>query len=296
MQDGMNRRRMLGTMAAPLAARAADGGGLPTVTIGKHRVTRLVAGYNPIGGHSHAVPKLSKLMKDWFTPERTLEYALHCERNGINTWQISVDPKVFGALRAAKERGSKLQHICLMRDEEAATWKEIVELKPIAVMHHGGVTDRFFYAGQQQKVRDFLKKAHDYGLTAGVSSHVPEHIARLEDLGWEQDLYMTCLYNVVRQPAKLEAGLGDVPVDELFLTRDPEKMLSVVRQVKRPCLAFKVFAAGRLCGSEAQMEKAMRHAYQNMKPGDGLIVGMFPVYSDEVAANAAMARKLLMVS
>ena len=134
------------------------------------------------------------------------------------------------------------------------------------------------------------------GLTAGVSSHVPDHIRRLEDAGWEQELYMTCLYNVVRQPAQLEAGLGDVPVDELFLGRDPEKMLEAVREVKRPCLAFKVFAAGRLCGSEAQMEKAVRFAYRNMKPGDGLIVGMFPVYSDEVAANAALARKILLES
>lgn len=296
MNELLNRRRMLGVMAAPLAAGAAETAALPTVEIGKHKVTRLVAGYNPIGGHSHAVPKLSTIMKEWFTPERTLEYALACERNGINTWQISVDRKVFGALRAAKERGSKLQHLCLMRDEDAATWKEIAELKPIAVVHHGGVTDRFFYAGQQEKVRDFIKKAHDYGLMAGVSSHVPEHIARLDDAGWEHDLYMTCLYNVVRQPAKLEAGLGDVPVDELFLAHDPEKMLKVVRQVRRPCLAFKVFAAGRLCGSPAQMEKAMRFAYQNMKPGDGLIVGMFPIYSDEVAANTALARKILVES
>ncbi|MBI4892080.1 MAG: hypothetical protein HY821_15750 [Acidobacteria bacterium] len=296
MTDRISRRQMVGALLPAVGMQAAEGNSLPTVEIGRFKVTRLVAGYNPIGGHSHAVPKLSTIMKDWFTPERTLEYALQCERNGINTWQVSVDRKVFGALRAAKERGSKLQHLVLMRDEDAATWKEIAELKPIAVVHHGGVTDRFFYGGQQEKVRDFLKKAHDFGLMAGVSSHVPEHIARVDDSGWEQDLFMTCLYNVVRQPAKLEAGLGDVPVDELFLAHDPEKMLKVVRQVRRPCLAFKVFAAGRLCGSEAQMEKAMRFAYGNMKAGDGLIVGMFPIFSDEAAANVGMARKILTAS
>jgi len=128
---------------------------------------------------------------------------------------------------------------------------------------------------------------------AGVSSHVPEHIARLEDAGWEQDLYMTCLYNVVRQPEKLKTGLGDVPVDELFLAHDPERMLDVVRQVRRPCLAFKVFAAGRLCGNQASMEKAMRFAYQRLKPGDGLIVGMFPIMTDEIAMNTGMVRRIL---
>jgi hypothetical protein len=294
----IDRRRMLGVMAAPVAAKAAaqPAQTLPTVAIGKHQVTRLVAGYNPIGGHSHAVPVLSKIMKDWFTPERTLDYALACERNGINTWQISVDQKVFGALRAAKDRGSKIQHICLMRDEEPATWKEIAELKPIAVVHHGGVTDRFFYRGEQEKVRDFVKKAHDYGLMAGVSSHVPEHIARVEDSDYGNDLYMTCLYNVVREAVRLKQGLGDVPVDELFLSGDPARMLSVVGQVKRPCLAFKVFAAGRLCNNEASMDRAMRFAYERMKPGDGLIVGMFPMLSDEIAINAGRARRILTAS
>lgn len=295
----LGRRQLLGSIAAPAVARAAGAAantGLPTVPIGKYQVTRLVAGYNPIGGHSHAVPKLSALMTNWFTPERTLEYALSCERNGINTWQVSVDKKVFGALRAARERGSKIQHICLMRDETPELWKEIVDLKPIAVVHHGGVTDRFFYRGEQGKVNDFIKKAHDFGVMAGVSSHVPEHIARVEDSGWAHDLYMTCLYNVVREPAKLKEGLGDVPVDELFLRNDPERMLNVVKQVRRSCLAFKVFAAGRLCNSEATMETAMRFAYDRLKPGDGLIVGMFPILSDEIAQNAGMVRRILAAS
>ncbi|MBI5084723.1 MAG: hypothetical protein HZB13_09015 [Acidobacteria bacterium] len=292
----LNRRRMLGAVALPLVARPAAATtpvSIPAVTIGKFQITRLVAGYNPIGGYSHAVPKLSAIMRDWFTPQRTLDYALSCERNGINTWQISVDQRVFGAIRAARERGSKLQIICLMRDEEPATWKEIVDLKPIAVVHHGGVTDRFYYRGEQGKVRDFVKKAHDFGLMAGVSSHVPEHIARLEDAGWEQDLYMTCLYNVVREAAALKAGLGDVPVDELFLSRDPERMTEVIRQVRRPCLAFKVFAAGRLCNNQASMEKALRYVYQRIKPGDGLIVGMFPILTDEIAMNTGMVRQIL---
>ncbi len=297
--QGIGRRQWLAAAAAPLAggqAPARAQGVLPTAAIGKFQVTRLVAGYNPIGGHSHAVPKLSALMTNWFTPERTLEYALSCERNGINTWQVSVDKKVFGALRAARERGSKIQHICLMRDETPEIWKEIIDLKPIAVVHHGGVTDRFFYRGEQSKVNDFIKKAHDHGVMAGVSSHVPEHIARVEDSGWAHDLYMTCLYNVVRQPEKLKEGLGDVPVDELFLRNDPERMLNVVRQVRRPCLAFKVFAAGRLCNNNDSMEKAMRFAYERLKPGDGLIVGMFPILSDEIAQNAGMVRRILAVS
>ena len=62
-------------LAASTAAQADESNTLPTISLGKHKVTRLIAGYNPIGGYSHSVPKLSALMRDWFTPARTLDYA-----------------------------------------------------------------------------------------------------------------------------------------------------------------------------------------------------------------------------
>jgi hypothetical protein len=292
------RRSFLGAVAASGLAIPASSApaALPTVQIGKFRVTRLIAGYNPIGGWSHSVPKLSALMRDWFTPERTTQFVHSCEREGINTWQASVDPKVFGALRSAWERGSKMQWICLMPDVDAAQWKEIVDLKPIAVVHHGEVTDRMYRTGEQAKVNDFIKKAHDFGLIAGVSSHSPENIARTEDAGWEHELYMTCFYNIRRDQAKVKSGLGDLPVDELYLEGDPARMTAVVRQVKRPCLGFKILAAGRLCNNRGTVEKAFAYAYANIKPSDAVIVGMFPILTDEIAEDAAIARKVLGVS
>jgi len=94
-----------------------------------------------------------------------------------------VDPKVFGALRAAWDAGSKMQWICLMPDVDAAQWKEILALHPIAVVHHGENTDRAFRAGEEAKVRDFVRKAHDSGVLAGVSWHSPRNIARVDDSG-----------------------------------------------------------------------------------------------------------------
>jgi hypothetical protein len=275
------------------ALAAPSSGLLPTVEIGGVKMTRLVAGYNPIGGYSHSVPKMSAIMRNWFTLERVVEFLGSCEKNGINTWQASVDPKAFQALRQIQEAGSKLQWICLMRDEAPEVWKEILELKPAAVVHHGENTDRLYRSGDAGKVGDFVKKAHDFGVRAGISSHVPEHIARSEDADWGQDFYMTCFYNIRREQAKVQAGLGDLPVDELYLGRDPEWMTKVVRQVKRPCLGFKIFAAGRMCGNKASIEKAFRFAYGNIKPGDGVIVGMFPMLTDEVAEDAAIARRVL---
>lgn len=284
-------RLAAGALAASSASRAAETSTLPTIQLGKHQVTRLVAGYNPVGGYAHSVPKLSALMKEWFTPERTLEYVRRCERNGINTWQASIDRKVFDALRAAWEGGSKMQWMCLMPDTDAAQWKEVIGLKPIAVVHHGENTDRMFRSGEEGKIRDFIHKAHDFGVLAGVSSHSPQNIARIEDSHWEHEFYMTCFHNIRRDQEKVKAGLGDLPIDELYLQGDPARMTAVVRQVSRPCLGFKILAAGRMCTNRATLEKAFQFAYANIKKTDGAIVGMFPVLTDEIAEDASIARK-----
>jgi hypothetical protein len=279
-----------GALAASSAAPAAENP-LPTIQLGKHKVTRLIAGYNPIGGYSHSVPKLSALMRDWFTPARTLEYVRRCEANGINTWQASIDPKVFDALRAAWDSGSKMQWICLMPDTTPEQWKQIVALKPIAVVHHGEYTDRAFRSGNETQVRDFVRKAHDFGVMAGISSHSPTNIARVEDSGWEQDFYMTCFHNIRRDQEQVKTGLGDLPIDELYLQGDPARMAAVIRKVSRPCLAFKILAAGRMCTSRATIESAFQFALSNIKKTDAVIVGMFPVLTDEIAENASIARK-----
>ena len=66
------------------------------------------------------------------------------------------------------------------------------------------------------------------------------------------------------------------------MEKDPERMCRIIRQTKKPCLAFKLLAAGRAAGSPAALERAYTFAYSNIKPGDAAIVGMFPKFKDEV--------------
>ena len=159
--------------------------------------------------------------------------------------------------------------------------------KPIAVVHHGGVADGLFRIGKAQQVHDFVKKVHDHGALAGVSSHNPENIAKMADENWEVDLFMTCFYNVSRTREEMEAELGFVTVGGPFIESDPPKMTAVVRQLETPCLAFKILAAGRRCSSKSAVGKAFKDAFDNIKKTDGVIVGMFPVYQDEASENAA---------
>ena len=102
---------------------------------------------------------------------------------------------------------------------------------------------------------------------------------------------MTCFYYVNRPAEEQRRLLGKVTVGEPFFESDPADMTAVMRRVGKPCLGFKILAAGRSCWSPPAVEQAFRYAFASIKPTDGVIVGMFPRYSDQVAEDAALARR-----
>jgi len=285
--------QLAGNASAPAAVQAGSPAGLPTIQLGAHKVTRLIAGGNPIGGFGHSVPNMSRHMLEYFTLERTIEFLEKCVREGINTWQFDHMEKPIAALRAVREHGAKLNFICLHaeRPKDAPPKAVIADMSPIAIVHHGGVTDSLFRAGKAQQVRDFVKKVHDQGVLAGVSSHCPDNIKRMANEGWENDLFMTCFYYVTRPIEEQQKLLGKVVVDEPFFESDPEEMTNVIRQVGKPCLAFKILAAGRKCSNQKTVQNAFRYAFERIKPTDAVIVGMYPRFEDEVHFNFEYARK-----
>jgi hypothetical protein len=273
--------------AAPAAAP------LPTIRLGTHTVTRLISGGNPIGGYSHATPDLSAAMLEWFTPERTVAYVHQLERAGINTWQFDYFDYIAAALRAARDQGSTIQFICVHHAGRNGTLPDVIrDVKPIAVMHHGGVTDSLFRQGKAGQVRDFMKRAKDLGVLAGVSTHNPDNLRRMVGDGWEADLYMTCFHNLTRPVDEQRKKFGGAAAfDEPFVDTDPGEMATVVRETKTPCLAFKILAAGRRCWSTEKIDAAFKFAYSSIKPTDAVIVGMFPRYKDQISENTSLARK-----
>jgi hypothetical protein len=113
----------------------------------------------------------------------------------------------------------------------------------------------------------------------------------MADENWENDLFMTCFYYVSRSKEEQQKLLGKVVVDEPFFESDPLEMTRVIRQVGKPCLAFKILAAGRKCANQESVAKAFRFAFENIKPTDAVIVGMYPRFEDEVRLNVEHARR-----
>lgn len=62
---------------------------------------------------------------------------------------------------------------------------------------------------------------------------------------------------------------------EIFNPEDPQKMCQVIKQVKKPCITYKIFGAGRLCHDKNQIYNAFKFAVMNIKKDDFIMVGVF---------------------
>ncbi len=302
------RRQFLGQLSAATAGSAIVLGNttraaepeppappLPEIQIGQHRLTRLVAGWNPIGGHSYLGPHMTRHMKEYFTAENIVDYLQRCERAGINAHQFSQPERMAPILRTLRESGSKMKFICLNAAGTAEEIKKVVaDTEPIAMVHHGGATDKLFREGKSQQVHDFVKRSHDAGVLAGVSAHNPDNIKQVADEGWQVDLFMCCFYYLTRTTEELQK-MPPVVTEQIgysFFSADPATMTGVMRQVDTPCLGFKILAAGRKCGHKHTVREAFQFAFEHVKPTDGVIVGMYPRFDDEMRENAQYTRQL----
>jgi hypothetical protein len=294
------RRRFLQSAAGLAALKTGQAAAptLPTVKLGKHQVTRLIIGANPMYGYSHFNRIYDEIMKDWYTPERVCEVLRRCEQNGINTWQFSHHDRSMADLKRHRDEGGTIQWLLLSGraiEEDLSLIPKVAALGPIGIVHHGGTTDRRVRAGEQAKIREFLKRVRDTGVLAGMSTHNPQNLERAESEGWETDFYMTCCYQVTRTPEEIRKITTELPLPggEVYLDGDPARMFRVVRQVKKTCLAFKILAAGRRIQTPKEVDQAFQFAFDSIKPQDAVIVGMFPRVKDEIAENAARVRRIL---
>lgn len=270
---------------------------LPTIRLGKYSVSRLIIGGNPIYGHSHFNRLLSEHLRTWHTPERVMELLRACEQQGINTWQNSYATRTLADLEAYREQGGKLQWLCLGKgdwDQNRQALDDAARRKPIGIAPHGSLAERLHRLNRIPELTDLLKRIRDKGVLVGLSAHNPQVIELAEEKGWDVDYYMCCLYYLTRPAEEFKKLMaGEVPLGEVYLPSDPPKMFKVIQATRKPCLAYKVLAAGRRVENPAQVSEAFKNAFRNIKPTDAIIVGMFQQLNDQVTENASLVRSLL---
>jgi hypothetical protein len=269
---------------------------LPTIKLGSHAVTRLIIGGNPIYGYSHFNKLLEQHQKAWHSPERVVALLKRCEQAGINTWQNSYAERTLEDLDRYRAAGGTLQWLCLGKpdwDQKPDRIDDAAKRRPIGIAPHGALAERLHRQNRLGVLTDLLKRIRDQGVLVGLSAHNPALIELSEDKGWDVDYYMCCLYYLTRPRDEFRKLLGDdLPLGEIYLPSDPPRMFTIIRAARKPCLVYKVLAAGRRISSPAEIRRCFETALTSIKPTDALIVGMYQEFGDQVGQNAALVREI----
>jgi hypothetical protein len=262
---------------------------LPTVSLGKAQITRLVIGGNPFSGNSHVSRELDGEMMDFFTCDKIKKTLFRCMECGINTMQLRGDKHIIRMLREFRSEGGSMHWIAQTTPESLsfdANVRQMAAEGAIAVYHHGTVTDELFKAGDYRELIRRLEVIRATGLPVGLGTHMPQVIEYAEEHHWDIDFYMACVYNLSRIDRVSSAITGKANEEEPFFEEDIPIMYKTIRSVNKPCLAFKILGATRRCQNQENVKAAFVEAFKNIKDIDVVNVGMYPKDLDQPALNA----------
>ena len=279
----------------PLAgAQTAPAASLPKVRFGDVEISRMVMGSNQFYGYSHFNGLLDQLMRDWNTPDRICETLFQCQQNGINAYQYAHRETSLKDLELFPLQGRK--HALDRHGPQSGPVDEVVRRsEAMALYLHGERTDVLFREGKMDQAQEYTKKLRQAGVRVGIGTHKPEVVEYAEERGWDVDFYMLCAYNRTRTPEEFRKLLGvlPLPASDVYLETDPARAYEVARKTSKTCFLFKILAAGRAARSPEEVDNAFQQAFDNIKPQDCIVVGMFPRFKDELKENCDRVRRIL---
>jgi len=242
---------------------------LPTVIIAGHEVSRLIVGGNPFSGMSHHSAERSEEMCDYFSVERIKETLRECERCGINTFVGRADNHIMRMLNEYWNDGGTITWVAQTAPERKSVEDNIRAAKAAGATMcylHGGMVDSMFAAGKTDELRDYIKCIKDAGMPAGTATHNPDVPLYFEEHDFGAEFYMMCFYNLPARSSDLRLR----SYDDKFQDEDRRKAVQTIKAVPKPCIGYKILAAGRNDPVEA-----FRFALTNIKDTDCVAVGFY---------------------
>jgi len=259
---------------------------LPTVDFCGLKMTRLLIGSNPFGGYSHQNEARDREMLTFNTKEEVVETWRRAEKAGLNTMTTNNEtPHVVAAVKEYLASGGKLQWIAQVNAEQVemlSAVDEVVAMGCKALFFHGGQIDDLFSRQDDKTLGAWVAHAKSAGIPIGVAAHSPAAHYWVDSLGIV-DFHMVCFFDC----GSVHAGAG-----ERFNYEDPVAAVACIKELAKPCIAYKIMGAGRI-----DPEMAFNYAFANIKPGDVVNVGMNRGDNDKmVEENAALVAKVLAAS
>jgi len=259
---------------------------LPTVDFCGLDVTRLIIGANPFGGFSHLDKERNEEMLAYYTVERILETWARAEAAGINTMITNNEtPHVLQAVREYMGSGGALQWIAQVSFRSFPTMFEAVDeavrIGASALYFHGGLVDQLYAEKDADTLRSWVEHAKSKGIPVGVAGHHPGAHDWVNGLDLV-DFHAVCFFNC----GSLHYGKGDK-----FHLADIFPAVECIRRIQKPCIGYKIMGSGL---GRIDPSMAFQFAFENIKPGDVVNVGMYRGHKDDIVEeNAALVDRVL---
>ncbi|MGM0494003.1 MAG: hypothetical protein ACQER1_13760 [Armatimonadota bacterium] len=258
---------------------------LPHVNFCGLDVSRLILGGNPFSGFSHQSRERDEEMMNYYTIERLKETLARAEDAGINTTIMRSDAHIHRLLREYYNEGGEIQwiaQVCGNRSLEGFA-KEVrlaADAGAVAGYLHGGLLDACYADRDEEGFARLVEALREGGFPVGTAGHSAEAHLWAYELDLSLDFHVVCFYNC----GSLHDGKG-----EKFQEPDPEHAMAAIQQIDKPCIAYKIMAAGRV-----EPRAAFERAFAGIKPGDVVNVGMYRGDNDNmVEENAGMVGEIL---
>lgn len=257
---------------------------LPHVNFCGLDVTRLIIGGNPFSGFSHQSPERDQEMLDYYTVARIKETLARAEAAGINTAILRSDAHIHRLLREYYNEGGQIQWIAQVPgDRSSAEFRvdarKAVRAGAVAAYLHGGLLDACYADRDAEGFARLVEIMREGGVPVGTAGHSPDAHLWAYELDLPLDFHVVCFYNC----GSLHDGKG-----EKFQESDPPKAIEAIRQLDRPCIGYKIMAAGRV-----EPREAFERAFAGIKPGDCVNVGVYRGDKDDmVEENARLVAEI----
>ena len=252
---------------------------MDTVKFGNVTVSKIILGGNPFSGFSHQTRDLDREMVRYFTTARIKETMYQAEALGINTFLGRVDPHIRRTLLEYWDEGGAIQWFAQTAPEYSSLSGNVagaIGTGASAVYIHGGQMDFLYAQNQLDSVPDIIAQIKSAGRAAGIAAHNPR-VHEWADAHLDLDFHMCSYYNPTRRDQNAEHVHGAV---ETFAETDRAAMVDVIRQLRRPVIHYKIFAAGR-----NNPREAFAFVAQHLRPQDAVCIGVFPKDKPDMLAE-----------
>jgi hypothetical protein len=283
----ITRRRFLSETAwigAAAAAMRVAGGAqaanappdkLPSIRLGKLEVSRLILGTNQFWGNAHRPGAIGKQMKAYYTDERIVQVLDAVGEAGVTAVVAGPFPRWLELYPKYLKRGGKCRIWIAQPNWSPEKMKDAIttcaQAGAKAAFIQGVRGDEQFAAGGFEVLRGWLEHIHSFQMPAGIASHRSDTHLEYERRKLPTDFYFQCFFR-----------------PEQYLPEHRAAAVAAVRKIDKPCVGYKILAAGRL-----PAKQAFAFAFQHLRAKDGVCVGIYPPENPHmIQEDAQLTRSL----